>query len=104
MSIESFNETKSKLELFREKIAMIKAIEMAKKKKSKGKDYNPHFDDINPEDLTEDDCEIYKKFEDGSMASEDLEKYRKSVFPKLMKPRELRKKTASCMKNLKIRK
>jgi len=83
MSIESFNETKSKLELFREKIAMIKAIEMAKKKKSKGKDYNPHFDDINPEDLTEDDCEIYKKFEDGSMASEDLEKYRKSVFSKI---------------------
>ncbi len=83
MSIELCEGKKSELDLFREKIAAIKTVEMVKKGKNKGKNYNPHFDDINPEDLIEEDCEIYEKFKGGSMTLEDLEKYRKSVLSRI---------------------
>ena len=83
MSIESYKEKKSELDLFQKEISEIKKKEMEKKEKNEGKSYNPHFNEINPEELTDEDRIIYEKFKDGSMTLEDLEKYRKSVFSRI---------------------
>ncbi len=92
MNVESSKEMKSKLELFREKVATIKAVEMAKKErcekelKEVGKaetGYNPHFEDINPNDLTEEDREIYEEFKSGSLTSKKFAEYRENIFSAL---------------------
>jgi len=69
MSLESFEKEKSPLELFKEEIKEIKK-----------KEYDPHFDDINPEELTGEDKIIYEKFKDGSMTFKDFSDYRQNII------------------------
>lgn len=51
------------LEDFRSEIALKKREEMAKKAKSGGKRYDPHFDDIDPQYLGKEDYEAYRNLE-----------------------------------------
>ncbi len=76
--MENF-ETKnlSDYEPLRQEIAVLKAEEMAKKEKDP-KNYNPHFDDISPDDLTTHGLDIYKEYKDGTLNLEKFLEYQKS--------------------------
>lgn len=63
-------------ESLRQEIADLKAAEMAKKEKG-SKDYNPHFDNIEPAVLTGEDLNIYKEYKDGTLTLERFLEYQK---------------------------
>jgi len=64
-------------EASRQEIANLKAEEMAKKEKDP-LNYNPHFDDINPDDLGTRALDIYKEYKDGTLSLEKFLEYQKS--------------------------
>ncbi len=61
-------------ESLRQKVAEIQKEEMIKKEK--GEYYDPHFDFINPEILTEEDLIIFDKFLKKILTREEFENYR----------------------------
>ncbi len=61
------------LEQLRDEISEMKKIELGKKER--GEEYNPHFEEFNPNDLEFDDLEIYQKFKDKSLDRESLNNY-----------------------------
>jgi hypothetical protein len=67
-------EPKSELEIFRVEIRAILEQEMGKKKRGEG--YNPHFNFIDPEQLTDADLLIYKKFKDKTLTRQDFLEYK----------------------------
>lgn len=77
MSIESFEEKNKKFELFKEKISELAKTE--KEKMKLGKDYNPHLVEIDPEELNEEDMEIYEKFKNSTLTFGEFSKFRKDV-------------------------
>ncbi len=77
-NIESFEQKKSEIDLFREEIENIRKREMEKKEQEEK--YDPHFDDIKPEELTEEDRVIYEKFKDDSMIFKEFSDYQQRVL------------------------
>ncbi len=71
--MESFEQKKTELDIFREEIAEMKKIEMEKKEQQEK--YNPHFNEIEPNTLIEEDLDIYKKCSTGSLKKEEFLKY-----------------------------
>lgn len=72
------------LEAFRAEIQALKDAEMAKKAEwekrgQKGEQYNPHFDLISPDALTELDAEIYQKFLDKTLTFDEFNGARNEV-------------------------
>ena len=66
MTYEESEHQKTKeeiLESFRSEIALKKQAEMAKKAESKGKHYDPHFDDIDPQHLEWNEYEAHRDLE-----------------------------------------
>jgi hypothetical protein len=57
----------------RQEIADLKAGEL--KKKEKKQEYNPHFEEIDPIDLLNQDLTIYRKFKEKSLAKEEFMEY-----------------------------
>lgn len=77
MSKESYEEKKNKLDLFKEEIAALKNEEM--EKKSRKENYNPHLVEIDPEELNEEDMDIYEKFENRTLTFKEISKFRRDV-------------------------
>jgi hypothetical protein len=77
MSIESPENKKNKFELFKERISDL--IRTEKKKMDSGKNYNPHLVGMDPEELSEEDMDIYEKFENRTLTFKEISKFRKDV-------------------------
>jgi hypothetical protein len=60
-------------EKLRQEIADLKTVEL--KKKEEKKQYNPHFDNIEPGVLTEEDLDKYQKYLDGTLTKEEFLQY-----------------------------
>jgi len=85
MSAESIKEKNNKLDLFGAEIERIKEKEMLKKKEweennERGEAYEIHFDEIDPEELTEEDCDIYNKFKDDTLTLKGFLEYEQSIL------------------------
>lgn len=61
------------LESFRAEIAEIKRVEM--EKMERGEKYDPHFEHIESQFLTEADMNIYKKIDNGTLKLEEFREY-----------------------------
>lgn len=57
---------KEQLTSFRKEIQQIKDAEMAKKAEGR-KDYNPHFETIDPQELGEREYEAYRSYKNGAL-------------------------------------
>lgn len=71
---------KTPLGAFREEMSGYKKEEMRKKAEfekrgSQGERYDPHFDDINPEHLTEDDMAVWEKTKNKTLTRKELQEY-----------------------------
>jgi len=76
------------LEIFREEMRVLKSGEMKKKKEwetrgRRGEAYDPHFDDISPEFLTEEDRIIWSKIKNQTLTRPELEAYRRQLDEEL---------------------
>lgn len=71
------NEEDKVLFELRQEIAGIAKEELEKKKKRKK--YDPHFKNFNPQELTNEDLSIYKKFKEGTLTEEDFENWSKTI-------------------------
>ena len=68
------------LDGLREEIEKMRENEMANKKSwlargKAGKAYDPHFDEINPQHLKEENLIIYKKFKEEELSFEEMREY-----------------------------
>lgn len=68
------------LDGLRNEIEEIRENEMANKKSwlargKTGEAYDPHFDDIDPQYLKEEDLMIYKKFKEDTLSFEEMREY-----------------------------
>lgn len=68
----------------RNEIEEIRENEMANKKSwlargKTGEAYNPHFDDIDPQYLNEEDLIIYKKFKEDTLSFEEMREYQNKM-------------------------
>jgi hypothetical protein len=72
--MENF-EKQDPLEVLRSQIEQIKEEEMKKKEEKKYAD--PHYDHINPAELTEADLKIFEKFRKDELTLEEFDEYRK---------------------------
>ena len=75
--MESYEEKKNGIDLFKAEISEIKKQEM--EKKAQGEKYDPHFENINPKELKEEDKIIYEKFRDGSMNFKEFSAYQQNI-------------------------
>lgn len=72
------------LDELRDQIEKIRENEMANKeswlaKGKMGKSYDPHFDEINPQYLKEEDLMIYKKFKEDTLSFEEMREYQNKM-------------------------
>lgn len=82
-NLESTKKEQSLEDLGRE-IARIKEEEMRKKDEwlkngMKGEAYDPHFDRIDVNYLTNEDLEVYKKFQEGDLLKEEFLNYKENI-------------------------
>ncbi len=61
------------LEKFKEEVRRWKKEQL--QKKSRGENYDPHAEEINPDYLTEDEMELWEKDKNQALTREDLKKY-----------------------------
>lgn len=71
-SLESQKQEVAPLEILRKEIADIKKAELEKKGKSGI--YDPHLDDIEPADLSDDDLWLYQRLKNGVLTMSELKK------------------------------
>ena len=78
-NFESQSEEKKedKYEVWRQEIVDIGTAEMAKKEK--GEKYDPHFDVLNPQELTEADLDIFRAFKEKALKKEDYALYQEET-------------------------
>ncbi len=67
-------------EILREEIREIKETEAEKQKR--GEQFDLHFEDINPTDLTSDDLEIYRKFKEKTLTLKEFRQYQATFMHK----------------------
>lgn len=72
------NENQEIYEKLRQEIAEVQEFELNNKKN--GFKYNPHFDGIKPEELTNEDLEIFKRFKEGTLTRGEFTKYQSSFW------------------------
>lgn len=65
------SQEKERIDNFRQEISRIKEAE--KVKAEKGQNYDPHFRDINPEELTGLEADVYEKYRGGTLTREEFE-------------------------------
>lgn len=66
------------LRAFWERERRTKEIEM--QKKAAGQPYDPHYNDIEPDELVEEDMELAKKLEDRTITRADIETHREKFY------------------------
>lgn len=92
---------KSELEIFKDKIKEIKEAEMNKRKAwedrgMEGKAYNPHFDAINQDYLEEPEREVYEKYQDDNLSTDEFRELRSAANKNYKKlPVDAKKETLS---------
>lgn len=78
----NFNEqnysSEKKMESLRREIADLKQQEMTKKER--GEHYNPHFDEIEPNELTAGDLLMYQKLKEATLTPEEFNEYRQPFW------------------------
>lgn len=73
----------------RREIEEIRKAEMTDKESwlargRKGKAYDPHFDEIDPQDLTSEDLELYEKFKKGKLSFEEMKVYQDRISKEII--------------------
>lgn len=79
------------MENLRQEIFDLKDKELTKK--NLGEEYNLHFLEIQPDELTSADLDIYGKYRDGSLTKDEFENWRSGVIREIEKNGKINWKT-----------
>ncbi len=78
----SFENTLDRLQRFRQKMRELKRAE--EETLAQGEHGSAHFQHVNPDELTEEDAKIYDAYTNGSLTTEEFERYREQfAFSKI---------------------